>query len=129
MTLYIPNDTTTKPTMTMTVSSVNSMPDQFSGLYIAGRSKVDVNFSDGAGKYGATITGYKMSVDDVNYDSPYTSGYLLTEGQSIVKGQITDSRGFTRVYTHNITVIAYSPPKIQNVSVDRCDKNGNVSHH
>lgn len=126
ITLYIPNDTTTKPTMTMTVSPVSSMSAPFNTLYIIGRSKVDVNFTNGAGKYGATITGYKMSVDGVNYASPYTSEYLLTDGQVKVEGQITDSRGFTRDYTQYITVIAYSPPKIQGVSVERCDRNGNV---
>ncbi len=124
--LYIPNDTTTQPTMTMAVSPVSSLAAPFNTLYIMGRTKVDANFSSGAGKFGATVTGYAMSVGGVNYASPYTSGYLTTDGNVTVTGRITDSRGFTREYTKSITVIPYGPPKIQGVVAERCDKNGNV---
>lgn len=127
VTLYIPDDTTTKPTMTLTVSPVSNLAAPFNTLYIMGRTKVDANFSNGAGKYGATVTGYSMSVGGVNYGSPYTSGYLTTDGEVTVTGRITDSRGFTREYTKVITVIPYGPPKIQDVVAERCDKNGNVN--
>lgn len=125
--LYIPNDTTTKPTVTMTVSPVSSLAAPFNTLYIMGRSKVDVNFTNGAGKFNATITGYEMSAGGVTYGSPYTSGYLTNDGNVSVVGRITDSRGFTREYTSVITVIPYGPPKIQDVTAERCDKNGNVN--
>lgn len=122
--LYIPNDASTKPTMTMTVSPVSSLVSPFNSLYITGRTKVDANFTNGAGKYGATVTGYEMSVGGVSYGSPYTSGYLTTAGDVSVTGRVTDSRGFTREYSHVITVIPYSPPKIQDVVAERCDQNG-----
>ena len=125
--LYIPNDTTTKPTVTMTVSPVSSLASPFNTLYIMGRTKVDVNFANGAGKFNATITGYEMSAGGITYGSPYTSGYLTTDGNVSVVGRITDSRGFTREYTNVITVIPYSPPKIQDVVAERCDKDGNVN--
>lgn len=127
VTLYIPDDTTTKPTMTMAVSPVSNLSSPFNTLYIMGRTKVDANFSNGAGKYGATVIGYEMSVGGVDYASPYTSGYLTTDGNVTVTGRITDSRGFTREYTKSITVIPYGPPKIQGVVAERCDKNGNVN--
>ena len=127
ITLYIPDDNTTKPTATVTFSPVSSMAAPFDSLYIAGRTKVDMNFANGAGKYGATITGYEMRVDDVSYGSPYTSGYLPTAGDVRIVGRVTDSRGFTREYGGTITVIAYEPPKIKDVVVERCDKNGNAS--
>lgn len=124
--LYIPDDTTTKPTMTMTVTPVSSLAAPFNTLYIMGRTKVDANFTNGAGKYKATVTGYEMSVGGITYGSPYTSGYLTTDGNVSVVGSITDSRGFTRDYTTVITVIPYGAPKIQDVVAERCDKNGNA---
>lgn len=125
--LYIPNDSTTQPTATVAVTPVSSLASPFNTLYIAGRTKVDVNFTNGAGKYKATVTGYEMSVGGVTYGSPYTSGYLTEPGEVSVISRVTDSRGFTRVYTTKITVIAYAPPKIQDVVAERCDKNGNPS--
>ena len=126
ITLYIPDDTTTKPTMTMAVTPVSSLAAPFNTLYIMGRTKVDANFTNGAGKYKATVTGYEMSVGGITYGSPYTSGYLTTDGNVSVVGSITDSRGFTRDYTTVITVIPYGAPKIQDVVAERCDKNGNA---
>lgn len=125
--LYIPNDNTTKPTATVTVSPVNSLDAPLNTLYIAGKTKVDVNFTNGAGKYKATVTGYSMRVNGTSYGSPYTSGYLTTAEDLDVVASVTDSRGFTREYTTKITVIAYGPPKIQDVVAERCDKNGNVT--
>lgn len=125
--LHIPDDNSTKPTATVTVSPVSSLAAPFNTLYIAGRTKADVNFTNVAGKYNATITGYEVSVGGVGYGSPYTSGYLTAAGTVEVVARVTDSRGFTRVYTSQITVIAYAPPKIQDVVAERCDKNGNPS--
>ena len=125
--LYIPDDTTTKPTATVTVSPVSSLAAPFNTLYIEGRTKVKVSFTNGAGKYNATISDYDMSIGVLRYGSPYTSGYLTTVGDQDVIARVTDSRGFTRAYTQKITVIPYGPPKILNVSAERCDKNGNVS--
>lgn len=128
--LYIPEDSTTKPTATMTLSPVSSMESPFDSLYIMGRTKVDANFTNGDGKYGAGITSYKMSVGGNSYGSPWTSGYLSTTGEVEVTGIVTDSRGFTREYTQTITVIAYGAPKLLAASGEidvvaaRCDEDG-----
>ena len=133
ITLTIPDDTTTQPTATMTLSPVNSMPSPFSSLYIKGRTKVDANFTNGEGKYGAYIVSYKMSVGGKSYGSPYTSGYLTSSGSVTVEGTVTDSRGRKRTYTQTITVIPYSDPKILPASGEkgiicaRCDSEGNLS--
>lgn len=131
--LYIPNIDETKPTATMTLTPVSSLPSPFNTLYIKGMSKVDANFTNAEGKYGATIKSYSMSVGGKSYGSPYTSGYLSTSGSLTVTGKITDSRGFSRTYTQTITVLAYSDPKILPVSGEsaivaaRCDSSGNLS--
>ena len=133
ITLSIPNTTATQPTATMTLSPVSSLDSPIDTLYIKGRSKVDANFTNGAGKYGASIVSYKMRVGGKDYGSPYTSGYLSTTGDITVTGIITDSRGFTKEYEQTITVISYSEPKILPASDEnaiicaRCDVDGNLT--
>lgn len=134
ITLSIPTDSSAvQPTATMTVSPVSSMPTPLNTLYIKGRSKVDVNFTNGEGKYGATITSYTMRVESKDYGSPYTSGYLSTLGNVAVTGTVTDSRGISRTYTETITVLDYGVPQIlptsgeSEVVAARCDSNGNLS--
>jgi hypothetical protein len=127
VTLHIPDNDTTKPTASMSLSPVSSLAAPFNALYIAGRTKVDANFTIAAARFGASIVSYELSVGGVKYGSPYTSEYLTTPGKIPVVGRIKDSRGFIREYPTTITVIAYAPPKIQDVEVVRCDENGNVS--
>lgn len=132
-TVTIPDNDSTKPTATMTLSPVSSLSSPFNTLYILGRSKVDANFTDAEGKYGASIVSYKVSILGKNYGSPYTSEYLTTDGSVVVTGTIVDSRGFVRTYTKTITVIPYTNPRIMPASGDneivcaRCDANGNLS--
>jgi hypothetical protein len=133
ITLYIPNTSATQPTATMTLSPVSSLASPFDTLYIKGRTKVDANFTNGAGKYGATIKSYKMSVGTKTYGDPWTSEYITTDGKVTVTGTVTDSRGFARTYTQDVTFIPYASPRILPASGEseiicaRCDKNGNLS--
>lgn len=133
ITLNIPNISAIQPTATMTVSPVSSLSSPFDSLYIKGRTKVDVNFTDGEGKYGASIVSYTMSVNGKTYGSPYTSEYITTDGIVAVAGTITDSRGFSRTYTKTITFLPYNTPRILPVSGEseivcaRCDASGNLS--
>lgn len=133
ITLNIPNTTDTQPTATMTLSPISSLDAPFDALYIKGRTKVDANFTNGQGKYGASIVSYSMTVDGKSYGSPYTSRYLSTVGDITVTGKVTDSRGFSRTYTKTITVISYGKPSILPASGEseiicaRCDDSGNLS--
>jgi hypothetical protein len=131
--LKIPNISATQPIATMTLSPVSSLPAPLNTLFIKGRTKIDANFTDAEGKYGATITSYKMNVLGKNYGSPFTSEYITTDGNISVTGTITDSRGFSRTYTQTVTVIPYANPRILPASGEndivcaRCDSSGNFS--
>lgn len=131
-TVTVPENSSTKPTVAMTISPVTSMDSPFDTLYIKGRTKVKASFT-GSGKYGASISSYKVGVDGKSYGSPYTSGYLSTAGTISVTGTVTDSRGFTNTDTEEITVIDYGAPKLLPVSGEssiicaRCDKDGNLT--
>ena len=115
ITLTIPNDTTTQPTMTMALSPVSDFSTN-SGIYVKSLSKVKATFTSGAGKYGASIASYKLNVSGKDYASPYTSDYLATVGSVTVKGTITDSRGYSRAYTQAISVVDYAKPSIDSLS-------------
>lgn len=133
ITLNIPDIDATKPTATMTLTPVSSLSSPFDTLYIKGRSKIDADFTNVQGKYGASIVSCTMSVLGKNYGAPYTSEYITTEGDISVTGTIKDSRGFSRVYTQTITVIPYANPRILPASGNgeivcaRCDASGNLS--
>lgn len=130
--LYIPNIDATQPTATMTLTPVSSLASPFNTMYIKGKSKVTVALTNGAGKYGATIKSYTVSVGGASGTAPYTSGYFTKAEEVTIIGTVTDSRGFSRKYTQKITVIDYSVPKVINISSEsevvaaRCDANGNL---
>ena len=127
-TITVPDNSSTKPTVTMTLAPVSSLPSAFAGLYIQGKTKVKATLS-ATGKYGATIKSYSMKVDDVSYGSGagYTSGYLSKYGSFTVYGYATDNREHTGNTSKAITVIAYSKPKITVSVCGRCDASGNLS--
>ena len=131
--LSIPSNSTTRPTVTMTVAPVSSLDSPLNSLYIQGRTKVDVNFSNAEGKYEADPASYSVSIAGKNYPAPYTSGYLTTAGPVTVKGVITDTRGISNEYTKDINVLPYSTPKILPASSEndivcaRCDSSGKLT--
>lgn len=127
-TVTVPDNSNTKPAVSMTLTPVSSLPSAFAGLYIQGKTKVKATLS-ATGKYGATIKSYSMKVDGISHGSgdSYTSDYLSTYGNKTVYGYATDSRGFTGSKSQAINVIAYSKPKITVSVCGRCDANGNLS--
>lgn len=130
ITVTVPDNTTTKPTISMTLSPVTPYA-KFASLYLQGRSKVKATFS-GGGKYGASAS-YSMQVDGKNYASPYTSDILKKSGSVAVVGTATDSRGFVNTASQSINVIAYESPYIapsegyKSVICERCTSAGVAS--
>lgn len=133
ITLNIPNTDDTKPTATLTVAPESSLSSPFNSLYIKGKTKVTANLASGAGKYGATIKSYKITIGTKSGTSPLTSDYLITSGDVTVTGTVTDSRGFSRKYTETVTFLNYAKPRIIPASGEsaviaaRCDADGNIT--
>lgn len=126
-TATVPDNSTTRPSLTIdSLIPVSNLSSPFDTLFIQGKSKVQANFTC-AGKYGASIKTCTMSVDGKSYGSSndYTSAYLSSYGEKTVTITTTDSRGISNSISQNITVIAYSDPKIQDVVAVRCDVDGN----
>jgi hypothetical protein len=117
---------TTKPTVSMSLSPVHSLPEAFDGIYVQGLSKVKATLSAKT-RYDATISYYDMTVEGKTYgkDADYTSGYLTDPKTISVTGHAVDSRTYGGYVPGEITVLPYANPKIQNVTAKRCDKDGN----
>lgn len=124
--VILPDNSDTKPKVSMTLSPVGALPSAFAGLYIQGLTKVKATLS-AKGQYGATIASYLMKVNGIfhDFDDAYTSGYLADAGRKTVYGYATDYRGHTGENIQTIDVIPYSIPKLEGASAVRCDETGN----
>ena len=127
-TVTVPNNSTTQPDVTMSVSAVET---PFSGVYVAGKSKVKVSI-DASSDY-STIKSYLTKL--LSYSSsanPYTSPILANAGTVDITGKVTDARGYYTTKTASITVIDYSRPRIipgegkSKIICTRCNSDGTV---
>jgi hypothetical protein len=103
----------TRPTVTMTVTLNNgSLPSTFSGMYIQGKSRLDVKLS-AQGKYSANISNYSASVGgEMYYAKSFLSNVLTKEGEVDVIGYAKDSRKFIGTASKQVEVTAYSKPLV-----------------
>lgn len=132
-TVTVPNNSSTKPTVTLVLEPVSALDEAFSSLYIQGKSKVKATTLTATGKYGATIESYSLTVLGNSYSSPYESDYLETSGTVKVKAKVTDSRGYYTEVTEDITVIPYNDPNVLPASGEsgvvcaRCYADGTIA--
>lgn len=136
ITLTIPENSYTKPTVSIAVAPENpgSFPTALSSLYIQGKSKAKVTCT-ASPMYNATISEYTVSAGTLSKkgsSAAQTTDYLQTAGSIPVTAKVKDSRGFygkTAAAT-NITVLPYSKPTIAPVDgqskiiCERSDANG-----
>ena len=121
----------TRPAVSMTVSPNNgSLTSAFNGLYIQGKSRVNVAVS-AQGKFNAKINGYSGRIEDkAYYAQNFTSDALQNSGNVTVYGYASDSREFLGSAEKQISVIAYAKPLVipigseNAISCYRSDGNG-----
>lgn len=107
------------PTLEVTVAEAASIPSGISG-YIQSRSRLRVT-STAVGQYGATIKSYTTTVEATPYTGEeITTNTISGSGTIPVKVVVTDSRGRSTTKYVNITVTAYSLPKLTAVNAYRC---------
>ena len=129
-TVTVPENESTRPTLSMILSPVSTLSAPFNTLYIQGKSKVRATLEPTT-QYGADVETTSITVEGVDYAYPHESGYLTQYGEQEIIGHVKDARGHTGTATQKITVIAYSAPKVQaasnesNIVARRCDKDGN----
>ena len=131
-TVTVPDNDSTKPDVTMTLSPVTAVGGAFASLYIQGLSNIKAAFT-GEGKYNADISSYRMTVQGKSYASPYQSGYISQSGKVTVTGRATDTRGYYTDVPQDINVIPYAKPEILPASgtaaivCARCDASGKLT--
>lgn len=126
-TVTVPENESTKPTVSMSLSPASDLEAPFDSLYIQGKSKLAPVLEFGT-KYSADVDSSSITVDGIAYED----GYLTKVGEVLVKATVKDSRGHYGTAEQYITVIPYSKPVVQaaegesNIVAARCDANGNI---
>lgn len=125
----------TRPVVSVRATVNNTgLDSNFTGLYVQGKSKVDIVVS-GSGKYGAGTTSVYAVMEGKTYQSGApTSDVIQGSGTVTITGYVKDGRGFTGSAATSISVIPYSKPMIVPVSGEnailcyRCDQYGNKTN-
>lgn len=112
-----------------TISSVavaeatSGLAAQF-GAYIQSKSTLSVTIT-AVGAKGSTIKSYRTTFRGKTYTArTWTSDILAASGTLSMTTTVTDSRGRTASKTTTVSVLAYTPPRIQAFSVYRCNSEG-----
>lgn len=116
------NNTNTRPTLTNIQANVaGSGTDSSKGIFVQGISRLYASFVTDAG-YGASIKSRSITVSGQSFGSQHStnsnrydgnSSVLNNTGSLTVTYKATNSRDQTRSVTRTITVLAYSPPRIE----------------
>jgi hypothetical protein len=136
-TATVPSNSNTQPTVSCTVTPVNTLADKFAGVYIQGITKVKTVLS-GAAKLGASIATYYSTVETSGEASSptgatYTHPAPTVSGQVRVRYSAFDTRGIYTLGNAYINVLPYSKPSVIPVSGERevicqrCTSDGTLS--
>ena len=136
-TAKVPDNDTTKPTISCAITPESSLADTFAGLYIQGKTKVKTEIS-AEGKYKASINTYYSTVANTGETSSpsgktYTHPAPISSGQVKVVYSAYDSREISNTGTDYITVLPYSSPAIipytgsNSIVCERCLEDGSLS--
>lgn len=123
-----------KPTMTSaTFSEATTAPVNIAsviGAYVQGQTTLNYTVNGAAGILGSTIASYSIQVGDLEVDTATPTGKtspITNSGTVAVKVSVIDSRGrASNVWTTNITVLAWAPPKITTLDVQRAKADGTL---
>ena len=131
-TVTIPENASTKPSVSMTYVPVSSLSSTFADLFIQGMSKLQATIT-ASGKYGASVAAKTLVFQGKSYEAPFLTDFISGSGQLTVKAIVTDSRGFTGEAQAEISVIPYQKPSLLPASGEsgivcaRCDSSGKLT--
>lgn len=127
ITAKVPSSVIPTVSAVTTAETVSGLAAQF-GAYVQTKSKLKATIT-AAGAKGSTIKEYSSTFAGKTYTgSSWTSDTLATSGTLTIKTRVKDSRGRWSAYKNtNITVVAYSKPKIRSLTVYRCDSTGKAA--
>lgn len=105
---------------TVSISDTNSICAGI-GQYVQSQSKLKFSIATN-GNQGSTITSVSTKFNGQTYSgSTFTTQAIQNSGTLTYTITVTDSRGRTATKSGSITVVAYSPPSLTNVSAKRAN--------
>lgn len=129
-TATVPDNSTTKPKVTMTVEAVET---PFEGVFVAGKSKAKVSYTATSDYSTSDKFSFSTTVaGNSGTTNPYTSPALKSVGTVAISGKVTDARGYYTTTSSSITVIDYSRPRIipgqgkSKIVCTRCNSDGTI---
>lgn len=123
-TATVPNDVA--PTVSVTLEDITGIDDIY-GKPVQGLSKIKIT-ATATPAYSSPIKHYQYVIDGkatTSYDGVFTSEVLSGVGSLPVVVNVADGREHTGSWDYTMTVLPYSKPSVDNISVHRCDANGN----
>ena len=115
---------TVSVTPLLTVDGV-TYPEVVSGAYVQGKSGYSAAISGASAKYGARIAAYSISGGGYSgRGATLKSGLLGAAGTQKITFRVTDTRGLSAAKTVNITVLAYTPPRVTELTAWRVNEAG-----
>lgn len=123
LTVKVPSSVVPSISSVSVTEAVSGLDAQFHA-YIQNKTKFRVVTSAG-GIYGSTIKIYSTAINGITYSgSTITSGFITKSGTVAITTTVTDSRGRKASKTTNVSVLAYSAPKIASFTAFRSDSAG-----
>lgn len=105
---------------TVSISDTNSICAGI-GQYVQSQSKLKFSIAT-SGNQGSTITSVSTKFSDQTYSgSTFTTQAIQNSGTLTYTITVTDSRGRSATKSGSITVVAYNPPSLTNVSAKRAN--------
>lgn len=95
------------------------------GIYVKDRSRLSVTIT-ATKSYSSEIRSYLSNIQGIEYNSSsYISNILSNSGDSNVTAKVIDNRGSNSfTVTKQLTVVDYFKPRINSVTVARCNIDG-----
>lgn len=105
---------------TVGISDTNSICAGI-GQYVQSQSKLKFTIAT-SGNQGSTITSVSTKFNDQTYNgSTFTTQTIQNSGTLTYTITVTDSRGRTATKSGSVSVVAYNPPSLTNVSAQRAN--------
>ena len=97
------------------------------GAYTQELSRLNLDIHTIAGR-GSSIRSVQAVIDGIIYNqAKFTSNILSRSGELKIDVTITDNRGRSATKVEAITVIHYHGPRIADISLEQCDKDGTLN--
>ena len=105
---------------TVSISDTNSICTGI-GQYVQSQSKLKFSIAT-SGNQGSTITSVSTKFNGQTYSgSTFTTQAIQNSGTLTYTITVTDSRGRTATKSGSVSVVAYNPPSLTNVSAKRAN--------